>query len=563
MDFLRSSYGIRILSTLTSILIFISCAEIAAPPGGEEDKKPPYLISSQPANGMTSAAIDNEIELKFSERIIQPPKTQKTIFISPRPSGELEYDWHSDGVTIKFPDSFQTDQTYIVSLGTNITDLRRNNLDSTLVIAFSTGASIDSGAISGMVMENDKAKSGVLVGLYDINSFENDYLKDSTYPVYISQTNQKGQFKFEYLPRHEYRLIAFEDRNNNELIESERESFAVPDREVSLVDSLSLANLAMTTTRQDTSIIQISAASYTLDNLIKINLSKDIPVSQIDENIILKITSVDDSSKTYSTSTFLERYLDKTDIFHFYLPQIDSGLYQLNLSYNQSGDLISFDNFAINQTEDNIKPLIVKQIPDNYPKFIKEIRFETYFSEPLDTSRLTTETFQLWDKDDNKVSFTVEKLKPFHIEFSTNQFTEGAKYRFTITEFEIADLAGNVMGDSLKEYRISIIDSDSVGTISGKVEIQLESKPDVPVNITFKNTRDRQEYNLYLDNEKFRIDLPAGKYLLSGYIDSNGNSQRDLGKLYPYQLAETYVVYPDTIAVRARFESSDINFIIK
>ncbi|MCH7691762.1 MAG: hypothetical protein IIA17_12070, partial [candidate division Zixibacteria bacterium] len=75
--------------------------------------------------------------------------------------------------------------------------------------------------------------------------------------------------------------------------------------------------------------------------------------------------------------------------------------------------------------------------------------------------------------------------------------------------------------------------------------------------------KSKQSYHLRLLNKTFYIDLPAGKYLLSGYIDEDDSGRRGKGSVWPYTFAETYFKYDDTISVRARFETAGIELEVK
>jgi hypothetical protein len=59
------------------------------------------------------------------------------------------------------------------------------------------------------------------------------------------------------------------------------------------------------------------------------------------------------------------------------------------------------------------------------------------------------------------------------------------------------------------------------------------------------------------------VDLPGSKYLLSGFIDSDLDGKKGKGSIDPFRLAETSASYPDTIAVRPRFETAEIKFEFK
>ena len=61
-------------------------------------------------------------------------------------------------------------------------------------------------------------------------------------------------------------------------------------------------------------------------------------------------------------------------------------------------------------------------------------------------------------------------------------------------------------------------------------------------------------------NSKFTIEqIPQGRYLIEAFIDSNGNGTYDYGKVFPFAPSEKFTVYPDTVKVRARWTTENIN----
>jgi len=63
--------------------------------------------------------------------------------------------------------------------------------------------------------------------------------------------------------------------------------------------------------------------------------------------------------------------------------------------------------------------------------------------------------------------------------------------------------------------------------------------------------------------DRFKFSVKPGKYVMSGYLDRDGNGKYDFGTLKPFKYSENYFNYPDTIRVRARFESAGIELHIK
>ena len=135
----------------------------------------------------------------------------------------------------------------------------------------------------------------------------------------------------------------------------------------------------------------------------------------------------------------------------------------------------------------------------------------------------------------------------------------GGRYKLSITEFELADNAGNRLGDSLRVHYFNVIDSDSLGSISGETIVSITGKENDFVFLTFQKIGGRA-FDLTTSAGSFNIELPGGRYLLSGFIDSDNDSVKSVGSVSPYKLGETMSVYPDTISVRTRFETAEIQF---
>ena len=47
--------------------------------------------------------------------------------------------------------------------------------------------------------------------------------------------------------------------------------------------------------------------------------------------------------------------------------------------------------------------------------------------------------------------------------------------------------------------------------------------------------------------------------MIEAFIDSNGNETYDYGKVFPFAPSEKFTVYPDTVKVRARWTTENIN----
>ena len=547
------------LSLTISLFLVTGCAEVSAPPGGEVDRQAPRVIKTYPETASTGVAPSNEITFWFSEGIT-PPRTEKAVFITPRPEIEPKLKWKTDRLTIELSEPFEPNQTYVVTLSANIKDWRNNRMDSSVTLAFSTGEIIDSGSVGGVVFHKENPRRGLLVGLYESKNSGESINFDSVYASYLTSTATDGSFRFRYLPNRHFQLVAFEDINRNEKFNPEREPYGLSDREIDFGSGQSLDNLFLELTDDVSDSVAVIAASKTSDGLIKVRLNKAVRTSGV---AAVSLTSTVDSNIFVSRS-FKESSLELSAVYTFFVRDVDTGSYDLNFIYNNGNDTLSFQSLHLSATDDKSAPSLFFFEPEDKIHFLKDLSISATFSEPIDRSRLTDQTFVLFNSEESLSSLNYEWINDFTLKLiPENSLSEGESYRFLIAEFELSDLAGNLMGDSITEKKFRLIDRDSLGSVSGSVVSNLAKIDSGSLRISFKSLKGKQSYHLRLLNKTFKIELPAGKYLLSGYIDEDDSGERGKGSASPYMLAETYFKYDDTLSVRARFETAGIKLEVK
>jgi hypothetical protein len=543
-------------------LLFTACAQIGPPPGGEVDKVGPVLLRSEPSNGAVNVAAQNSVIIYFSKDI-NPPVGAQGLFVSPRPTEKMKIKWKSDHVVITLPEPFKSGQTYVVTIPSGLTDLHNNKMDSSISVAFSTGPVLDSGRVAGYVYQESNPMPGVTTALYDLATFKDSVPYDSVYPDYITMTGKAGDFVFRNLPPKAFRLIAFVDKNRDGRFSPARESFAVPDRPIKVGEGL-LDNLVLGMTTYDTTRPEMIAATLTQDHLLRLRFSKKIALERLKTDpMSLAVRLHSDTTVTYNSLGFAQSTDEESSILDFWCGDIKEGVYKVELGYDKDRPPLIFDSLKVAPVPDKAPPLITGWLPFSVPLFVRDVKVALYFSEPIDTTKFTAQTFLLWEGKDTRLSMAHSWEDPFHLNFKPDKLRDGASYRLQVTEFDITDRAGNKLGDTLREYKFATLNVDSLGSISGEIAVKLPSAQAAPVVLSFNNIGSRQKYGMTATGQSFRIDVPAGKYLLSGFTDSNRNGKRDLGSIIPYGYAETAASFRDTIVVRARFETAGINFEIK
>ena len=551
------------------LIIVTGCAEIGPPPGGEVDVNGPMLIASLPADGELEVAATDRITLQFDERVVRPEQS-KALFVFPRPETEPKLKWDADRVTIFFDQSFRENQTYIVTVSTELKDLRGNRLRGTSTVAFSTGDKIDSGRVAGRIAKGDKPTAGVVVALYPEQLWSDSVVYDSVYPSYVATTDKDGEFDLLYLPEGTFRLIGFLDQNSDERFNPYREEFAVVDRIVAIGRERELEDLNLGLTKLDTLSLDVTSVSVTNNNLVRVRLNKAIDPQQLKlQPERLGLIPVADQGDTIRARGFVEDGDESTSTLTAYVGELPTGVYNLSLSWDGLNPALVYDSIEYAVREDKTDPEVLKFQPSGESIEVSQVDMALSFSEPLDSTVLTSQTFTLW-QGETKVPLTYEWKDPMTLSFKAGKMEPGRDYRLDVTEFEIVDLSENPLGDSLVSYSFSTQDEESMGSASGKVKLKLNEPTDAPVQLSFKQTDGRLNRSIVLeaesraddepDSREFLIHLPPGKYLVTGFFDRNGDGKRSLGSVLPYTTSETAEKSADTVVVRARFETAGLEF---
>ncbi len=561
---------VLLVACCLSSVLYYGCAEIAAPPGGEVDRKGPFLLTSTPAAGALNVEPDNRISLQFSEHVVEPARGD-AVFISPRQTEKPKIKWSGDKLSILLDEPFGANQTYIVTVSSGVRDLRNNPLDGTISIAFSTGDAIDSGTIGGITYLDRLPASDVVMALYKSTALvDRSVPLDSIYPSYLVTTNKEGAFKFQYLPEGEYRLIGFKDKNNSERFNPNLEEFALPDRPIVVGGEIDLDNLKLEMTSHDTLQPRILSAIGSDGGLVKVRLSKPVSFALMgaDPSTHISLRSLSDTAISYAASSFAESAEPEGSKLTMWCGVLPEDKYRIEMTYGADEAPLVLDSMEFKQVEDKTPPEISMFLPAADAMFVHQVDMQVEFSEPIDTVKITPQTFVLAEDDNRFIQLDLRWADPFHLGLSTDQLTAGHKYRLDVTEFDVADYAGNLMGDSLRSFTFSTYDDDSLGSVSGTVEIALEDRKESPAKLTFQKVGGKDRYTVTVaglapgrnaeNTGAFVTDLPAGEYILTGFLDQDGDGKLTPGSINPPRLAETYVVHPDTVSVRARFETAGI-----
>lgn len=204
--------------------LLLSCANITAPMGGEQDKQAPRIVRSNMKDSMVNFNAD-KLEFEFDE-FVQLKDVQNQLVISPLLSSKPKVSSHKRKITVYLPDSLlRKNTTYTLSFGNAIQDLHEGNALENLRYTFSTGAFLDSLSIEGKVYD---AKTGLAdtsswVGLYPPATADSDFFHKK--PFYLAKV-KNGLFQITHLPNTAFTVFALQDGNANFRYDSIAEAMA-------------------------------------------------------------------------------------------------------------------------------------------------------------------------------------------------------------------------------------------------------------------------------------------------------------------------------------------------
>ncbi len=200
------------LAVIVIAALMSACASIGRPEGGPRDLTPPVFTNSNPHPGALN--VDRQrIEITFDENVQLEDAFNKVI-ISPVQKEAPQISANGRKVTVDIRDSLKSNTTYTIDFADAVKDLNEGNILDGFAIDFSTGDSIDSLRISGIVLEARTLEpaQGMLVGIYSNLS---DTAITSLPMERIARTNQLGQFTVRNIKPGRYHIYALNDINRD------------------------------------------------------------------------------------------------------------------------------------------------------------------------------------------------------------------------------------------------------------------------------------------------------------------------------------------------------------
>ncbi|MBF8248557.1 MAG: hypothetical protein HW374_1357 [Bacteroidetes bacterium] len=558
-----------ILFIVISLLLF-SCAGQVAPGGGPVDAIPPTIIHTEPDTNSVNVQTDR-IVLEFSE-YVDRRTVEESIFISPY-VGQLEFDWSGRELTVMFTEQLKKNTSYVVNVGTDVIDVRASNrMASGFTLAFSTGAKIDEGVIKGRVF--DEKPEGVMIFAYALSALNPDTLDPSKMkPDYIMQTGKEGVFALSHIRFDTYRIFAVRDEYRNLIYDKQIDQFGVTTRDIAIDEK-----------KPKTFDVWFRLSA---EDTTKPFLSKVIPLTRT--HLLLRFSEAIDSASFRKANIVLKDTLSQTPVPIFLqspersdsmlatvvmATPLDSGkAYTLSVEklMDVAGNEIDSANASYVFTgvglRDTLKPkLEFVGLRDSIREIPLEQALELRFSEPVKQAPITT-AITLLDSVKNKLPVDLKWITASSVFILPEKpLNSKAWYSVRVVMDSVQDFSGNTYKDSIGVMRFQSMDLKTTGTIEGFVVDPDTGKNlgEIFVTVTRVFSQSPMEKTHRLGKpDKFKFEqLPEGRYTLKAFRDKDSTHTFSYGRPFPFQQAERFAVYPDTMKVRARWgvEGVNINF---
>jgi hypothetical protein len=540
-------------------ILLASCAGQMAPSGGPPDRTPPLIVGTIPDTNAVRVSTQ-EITIELS-KYVERRSLEESVFFSPS-VGDHKFDWSGREVTIHFNEPLRPKTTYVVTIGTDVVDLREHNrMDSGFTLAFSTGDSIDRGRIRGRI--DDTRPEGVMVFAYRLNERDADTLNPAhTKPDFLMQSGQGGRFTLSNLPWGRYRVFAVRDEYKNLLYDREIDQIGMPRGDLVLAEARpEIDGVDFRLTREDTSRPFVTSAMATTRRTVEVRFSEPMDSLRLSE----KAFSVQDTSNGQRLPLHLAYWKSAAPPTAWLLlgVALDSpATYRVQVRgiSDRAGNPIQDSNasalFEGILRPDTLRPLItLGGLRDSARAVRPEDPLTVDFSEPIERAPFD-QGVSLGDSLGHAVACLKRWATPVKFLLQPKASLKSkAWYRLVIVLDSVRSYGGFGYRDSLLEVRFQTLDMKTTGEIEGILSDPTPGGGGYQVSVESVDLSPKEEQSISLAGPgQFVLSgLREGRYRLSGFQDTDKTGRYRYGSPFPFVPAERFAVSPDTLKVRARW----------
>jgi hypothetical protein len=526
--------------------LILSCATDykRGPEGGPNDRISPKVVFSSINDTALNMDRNSSVEIKFSE-YIDVNSTKNAISISPRSalkkSKILLYD---KSVVVKF-DGLDEDQTVVITINPTLKDTQGNSLTDSYSLSFSTGEKIDSknisGAVNGAINKNKIEAlnySKIKVNLYSAVNDSLNLVKDE--PEYSTGLSKDYTFDMKNIGSGNYKIIAFNDLNNDSKPQTETEMIGFSTELLNTVKKDSLS-LDFSLGYNDDVSPFIKKTAVVENDILKIEFSEELKsgVRYIDS---CYVNNIAEPFSEFVTST------DKRNIYAKIKPFSIGDIIKIRIGViaDEFGNIIKEGLRIKTHTVTDTAAYEGFRITGKFPERIAADQILSLTTSRFSNDSLSFQIVQLKDSLihplDKGVIFEPYKIS---IDMKLNNIVPD-NYEFRIVKADTTAFAAKLKAEEALGY----------GSVSGKIS----GNYDDGLVLICKNVKGDSKAEAVFGSN-YKIELIPGKYLCAMISDkiSDGIFTADFKK----NIYEKAVFHTDTVFVRKNWETADIDFEFK
>lgn len=525
------------------LLIATSCARVGSPEGGIKDSIPPTFTGSNIDSTRINVPVDTKsLRLDFDEYITLK-EVQKNLIISPpiKTKRILPSMLGNRYVLIEWEGDLQENTTYNFNFGNAIADLNESNILPYFNFAFSTGEKLDEMYISGVVTDAMKRPldslsfespkdNNFVVGLYQ----EKDTIEYSQKPYYIAKADPDGYFELNYLSPGKYRILAYDDENQNMVYDIGKESVAFEKEPIDLTESISGKPIKLYPSRKPIRLVESKESTGGFTVLFEGN-PDSVTIAATHE----KLT---DYKVTHRKKS------DSAQVW-FDAKELDLGVNQsenIRLAYNADGKtgesslfyrLNPENELTLNNAKGNLIP------PGTF--------FEILSNYPIES--LNTQQWKLIEDSVNTIPLVAE-ISPLNNKkiLIKSPLVKEKKYSLTIPRNSVTSYY--ISNEKAYQFNFEMDIPENYGTFV----LTINNQPEKPFWIQFLDSSEKVVIERLTTAEVNEFaSISPGKYSLRILVDNNENGFWDQADFLSLMPAEDVYVFPKEIEIRPLWENRE------
>lgn len=504
-----------------------SCARVGSPNGGAKDSLSPVFLKSNIDTSRVNISTKlRELRLDFDEYIVLK-EINKNLIISPpiqKIKKILPSNLANKYILIQWEEDLRENTTYNFNFGNAIADNNEGNILPYFNFAFSTGNHIDNLYISGdikdaMFPEKTTSKNNVVVSLYPENS---DFRQK---PTYITKSDEDGYFELNYLQKGDYKLLAFEDENQNSVYDAGKEKVAFLRENIRLSENISGLELNLYPSKKAVKYKELKKIEGGILLLFEGKPNK-VEVKILEEN----------------EQNWVANHQPKSDSVRIWIN--DKRLFSKNLKISYSTKEKQ-DTLSAIYTGSERQDLSLS----NHIGALLSPSQDFMINSNMDLAQISPEKWILkQDSVSQKFNAIISEKDADKIILSSD-FQPGKKYTLSIPKESVS---GHFYSN--KKSYIFNFEIDKAENY-GSLVLKLNQTPESKFWIELIDNKGIVKYKKYINQQEIRFtDLKPGNYFARILMDSNKNEFWDEADFSEKNLAEEVFVFPKELNIRAMWE---------